>query len=157
MRAVKRRQSTALFPMIYDINSNYYSYFFKPRRHKGNFMAIQKILICDDSQTDLMNLKNALLNTNCTLITASDGQEAIDKAKSEKPDVIFLDIVMPGIDGYATCRSLQSDPETKHIPVIFVSSKHQRADRVWAQMQGSKDLIAKPYAPSDITAALAAL
>jgi len=120
-------------------------------------MTIQKILICDDSQTDLMNLKNALHNTDFILITASDGQEAINKARSEKPDVIFLDIVMPGIDGYATCRTLQNDPETKHIPVIFVSSKHQRADRVWAQMQGAKELIAKPYEPSQITAALAAL
>jgi twitching motility two-component system response regulator PilH len=113
-------------------------------------MAIQKILICDDSQTDLMNLKNALGSTNCVLITASDGEEAFKKAKSEKPDVIFLDIVMPGMDGYAACRALRDDPETKHIPVIFVSSKHQKADRVWAQMQGAKDLISKPYEPKDI-------
>ena len=120
-------------------------------------MAIQKILICDDSQTDLMNLKNALDSTNCILITASNGEEAFKKAKSEKPDVVFLDIVMPGMDGYAACRALRDDPETKHIPVIFVSSKHQKADRVWAQMQGAKDLIAKPYEPKDIKEKLAAL
>ncbi|MGZ8956092.1 MAG: response regulator [Methylovulum sp.] len=120
-------------------------------------MSIQKILICDDSQTDLVNLRNALQTTNCALITANDGEEAIKKAKSEKPDVIFLDIVMPGIDGYAACRTLRDDPETKHIPVIFVSSKHQKADRVWAQMQGAKDLVAKPYEADQITAALAAL
>jgi twitching motility two-component system response regulator PilH len=120
-------------------------------------MAIQKILICDDSQTDLMNLKNALVSTNCILITASDGEEAFKKAKSEKPDVIFLDIVMPGMDGYAACRALRDDPETKHIPVIFVSSKHQKADRVWAQMQGAKDLIAKPYEAKDIKEKLDAL
>jgi twitching motility two-component system response regulator PilH len=113
-------------------------------------MGIQKILICDDSQTDLANLKNALGSTNCILITANDGEEAFKKAKSEKPDVIFLDIVMPGMDGYAACRALRDDPETKHIPVIFVSSKHQKADRVWAQMQGAKDLIAKPYEPKDV-------
>jgi twitching motility two-component system response regulator PilH len=118
-------------------------------------MTIQKILICDDSQTDLMNLKNALKDTHCLLITASDGEEAIKKAKSEQPDIIFLDIVMPGMDGYAACRSLRDDAETKDIPVIFVSSKHQKADRVWAQMQGAKDLIAKPYQISDIAAALA--
>jgi twitching motility two-component system response regulator PilH len=120
-------------------------------------MSIQKILICDDSQTDLINLRNALKNSNCTLITAHDGAEAIQKAKSEQPDVIFLDIVMPGIDGYAACRSLRDDPITKHIPVIFVSSKHQKADRVWAQMQGAKDLVGKPYEASQITAALAGL
>ncbi|GAB6140203.1 response regulator [Methylosoma difficile] len=120
-------------------------------------MAIQKILICDDSQTDLANLRIALQNTSCTLITAHNGAEAIAKAKSEQPDVIFMDIVMPGMDGYAACRSLRESPETKHIPVIFVSSKHQKADRIWAQMQGAKDLVGKPYEPDQITAALAGL
>ena len=120
-------------------------------------MAIQKILICDDSQTELQNLKNALQGTNCVLITANNGEEAVKKAKEEKPDVIFLDIVMPGMDGFAACRTLHNDPETKHIPVIFVSTKNQKADKVWAQMQGAKDLIGKPYQASEITAALAAL
>lgn len=120
-------------------------------------MAIQKILICDDSPTDLANLKNALDSTSCVLITATNGEEVIKKARSEKPDVIFLDIVMPGMDGYAACRALRSDPETKAIPIIFVSSKHQKADRVWAQMQGAKDLIGKPYEAKEITDRLKAL
>jgi twitching motility two-component system response regulator PilH len=120
-------------------------------------MSIQKILICDDSQTDLQNLKNALLETNCELLTASNGEEAVKKAKLEKPDVIFLDIVMPGMDGYAACRALRDDPETKGIPVIFVSGKHQKADRVWAQMQGAKDLISKPYETKAITEKLGTL
>lgn len=120
-------------------------------------MAILKILICDDSPTDLLNLKNALQTTECILIVASDGEEALQKARSEQPNVIFLDIVMPGMDGYATCRTLRDDPATNHIPVIFVSSKHQKADRVWAQMQGAKDLIAKPYEASEIIAKLATL
>ncbi|MDD2723170.1 MAG: response regulator [Methylovulum sp.] len=120
-------------------------------------MPIQKILICDDSQTDLMNLRNSLADANCLFITASNGDEAVKKAKSEQPDVIFLDIVMPGMDGYAACRTLRDDPETKHIPVIFVSSKSQKADRVWAQMQGAKDLIAKPYNAKEIADKLANL
>jgi twitching motility two-component system response regulator PilH len=117
-------------------------------------MAIKKILICDDSATDLENLKHALKDTECFLIVTTDGDEAIKKAKSERPDIIFMDIVMPGMDGYAACRALRDDPETKDIPVIFVSSKHQKADRVWAQMQGAKSLIAKPYDPDEITAVL---
>jgi twitching motility two-component system response regulator PilH len=120
-------------------------------------MAIQKILICDDSPTDLVNLKNALQSTHCVLVTANDGAEAVSKAKSEHPDVIFMDIVMPGMDGFATCRTLRDDPNTKHIPVIFVSSKNQKADKVWAQMQGAKDLVGKPYDPQEIIAALASL
>lgn len=130
---------------------------FDPKITKGVAMSIEKILICDDSQTDLMNLKNALQGSNFQLIIANDGSEAVTKAKSEKPDVIFLDIVMPGMDGYAACRTLRDDPETKHIPVIFVSSKSQKADRVWAQMQGAKDLIAKPYEANEILEKLAAL
>lgn len=120
-------------------------------------MGIQKILICDDSQIDLMNLKNALQETDCILITASNGEEAVLLAKKELPDIIFLDIVMPGMDGFAACRTLCNDPETKHIPIIFVSSKNQKADRVWAQMQGARDLIAKPYEPDEILRTLATL
>ncbi|ASF45314.1 response regulator [Methylovulum psychrotolerans] len=120
-------------------------------------MSINTILICDDSQTDLMSLRNALSDTHCRLITASDGDEAVKKAKSEQPDVIFLDIVMPGMDGYDACRTIHDDPETTHIPVFFVSSNSQRADRVWAQMQGARDLIAKPYEAKDILDILATL
>jgi twitching motility two-component system response regulator PilH len=120
-------------------------------------MAIQKILICDDAPTDLANIRQILQTTNCILIEATDGVEAFKKAKAEKPDVIFLDIVMPGMDGFATCRALREDPDTKSIPVIFVSSKNQKADKVWAQMQGAKDLIGKPGDAKEILAALAAL
>ena len=118
-------------------------------------MAIQKILICDDSETDLANLRNALKNTQCAVITAHSGTEAVEKAKSERPDIIFMDIIMPGTDGYAACRSLREHPDTKHIPVIFVSSRHQKADRVWAIMQGAKNVIGKPYAANEITDVLA--
>ena len=120
-------------------------------------MSIKKILICDDAPADLANLRNILQVTNCVLVEATNGEEAVAKAKVEKPDVIFLDIVMPGMDGFATCRTLTNDPETKHISVIFVSSKNQKADKVWAQMQGAKDLIGKPYRADELLAALAAL
>jgi len=120
-------------------------------------MAIQKILICDDAKADLENLRAALEGTNCILVTATSGEEAVKKALSEKPDVIFLDIVMPGMDGFAACRKLRDDPATKHIPVIFVSSKQQKADRAWAQMQGAKDLIGKPYDAKEVREKLAAL
>lgn len=119
-------------------------------------MAIKKILICDDSPTDLDNLKKTLDGSNYILVTTNNGEDAVNKAKTEKPDVIFLDIVMPGMDGFATCRSLRDDPATKHIPVIFVSSKQQKADRVWAQMQGAKDLIGKPYEAKEILEKVAA-
>ena len=71
-------------------------------------------------------------------------------AKAEKPNIIFLDIIMPAMDGFATCRALANDNETKQIPIIFVTSKNQKADRLWAQMQGAKGFITKPYSADDI-------
>lgn len=120
-------------------------------------MAIHKILICDDSPIDLDNLRKALEGTQCLLLTANNGADAVAKAKAEKPDVVFMDIVMPGMDGFAACRALRDDTATKHIPVFFVSSKQQKADRVWAQMQGAKDLIGKPYDAKEILEKLSAL
>lgn len=114
-------------------------------------MAIQKILICDDSETDLANLIIALQSTQCTVITAGNGDEVVKKAQAEQPDIIFMDIIMPGTDGFAACRELRDHPSTQNIPVIFVSSRSQKADRVWAIMQGAKDLIAKPFQAAEIT------
>jgi twitching motility two-component system response regulator PilH len=110
--------------------------------------------VCDDSSTDRANLERIVTSAGYAVITASGGAEAVQKAKAEKPDLIFLDIIMPEIDGYATCRALQNDPATKGIPVVFVTSKGQKADRVWAQMQGGKDLVAKPYSSDEIVTQL---
>ena len=122
-----------------------------------NPMSVQKILICEDALADLASIRQILQTTNCILIEAIDGAEALKKAKAEKPDVIFLDIVMLGMDGFATCRPLHQDADTKHIPVVFVSSKNHKVDKVWAQMQGAKDLIGKPSDAKEILAPLATL
>lgn len=105
----------------------------------------KKVLVVDDSPVDQANIKNALADAGCLVITAANGNEAIAKAKAEKPAVIFLDVVMPEMDGYETCRQLNQDPLTKDIPVVFVTSKGEKADRVWGQMQGAKGHLAKPF------------
>lgn len=120
-------------------------------------MAISKVLVVDDSPTDLANIKGIVSDTGCLVFTASNGEEAIDKAKIEQPDLIFLDIVMPDQDGFSTCRELNKDSNTKDIPVVFVTSKDQKADRVWAQMQGAKGYITKPYSANEIVDQLKAL
>jgi twitching motility two-component system response regulator PilH len=106
---------------------------------------MKKVLICDDSPTELIYLSSILEQAQCDVIKSSDGDNLLALAKQHKPDIIFLDIVMPGKDGYAACRDIIADTETCKIPVIFVSSKGKRADHIWAQMQGAKDLIQKPY------------
>lgn len=113
-------------------------------------MAVRKVLVVDDSPADLANIKDIVAEAGCIVITATNGKEAIEKAKSERPDIIFMDIIMPDMDGYAACRSLNAEATTKAIPVVFVTSKNQKADRLWAQMQGGKAFVTKPYSPDAI-------
>jgi twitching motility two-component system response regulator PilH len=111
---------------------------------------VMKALVVDDSATDLMNIKSILTDAGCIVVTASDGNEAIAKAKTEKPAIIFLDVIMPGMDGYEACRMLSEDPATKGIPVVFVTSKGQKADKVWGQLQGAKGHVVKPVSSEEV-------
>lgn len=113
-------------------------------------MNFRKILVCDDSSADRQNLERIVGGTGCVVLSCSSGKEAIEMAKAEQPDLIFLDIIMPEMDGYAACRALQEDPETKRIPIVFVTSKQAKADRVWAEMQGGKDFVSKPVSEQTI-------
>jgi len=113
-------------------------------------MAINKILIVDDTPAQMQAFQSAMPQTNARVLTATSGKAAIDIAKSEIPDIIFLDIVMDEIDGYAACRAIQEDPSTKDIPIIFVSTKNQRVDHMWAERQGGKALISKPISTAQI-------
>ena len=119
-------------------------------------MAISKVLVVDDSSPDLANIKNIVSEAGYNVITATSGVEAIEKARTQMPDLILMDIVMEETDGYEACRKLTKDDDTKDIPVVFVSSKNQKADRVWAELQGGKGLIGKPYTADDIVAQIKA-
>jgi twitching motility two-component system response regulator PilH len=109
-----------------------------------------KVLVVDDSAADLANIKSVLTDAGCIVITATNGAEAIAKAKSEQPSIIFLDIVMPDMDGYEACRQLTQDATTKSIPVVFVTSKGQKADKVWGELQGAKGHLVKPYTADQV-------
>ena len=110
----------------------------------------KKILVVDDSSTDLLKLKGIVSGTGHTVVTATSGVEAVNKARSEKPDLIFMDVVMDDMDGFRACRDISRDPETKDIPVVFITSKHNRADIIWAEKQGGKALVSKPYTDDQI-------
>lgn len=105
---------------------------------------MQKILVVDDSPAELAFLRQIIVDAGCFPVSAVNGKEAVEKAKAEKPSLILMDIVMPEMDGYQACRALAQDPSTKTIPIYFVSSKNQKADHLWAKMQGAKALIPKP-------------
>lgn len=120
-------------------------------------MAINKILVVDDSQAELTNIKTIVAATGCVVLSASNGQDALEIAKRERPDVIFMDIIMPEMDGYEATRRLSNDSETRDIPIIFVSSKNQKADKIWAQMQGGKGYVTKPATQEKIMEQLKAI
>ena len=113
-------------------------------------MTINTVLVVDDSPADLSNIKSIVAETGLKVVAASNGKQAVELAKAERPDAIFLDIIMPEMDGFATCRELSGDASTKDIPVVFVTSKDQKADRMWAELQGAKAYITKPYQPDEI-------
>jgi twitching motility two-component system response regulator PilH len=102
------------------------------------------ILIVDDSPTEVHVIRTALEKHGYQTASAADGAEGIRLAKSMKPDLIFMDIVMPGVNGFQATRTLANDPETRRIPVIMVTSKSQETDRIWGMRQGAIDYLVKP-------------
>jgi len=120
-------------------------------------MAINKILIVDDSPTDLKKLQQIVTDAGYLTITATSGQEAVAKAKSEHPDAVLLDIIMGDMNGFQVCRAITSNDSTKDIPVVLVSSKDEKTDKVWGQEQGAKAYVTKPYTSEQILGELRAL
>lgn len=104
----------------------------------------RKILVVDDSATDRVNLEGILNGAGYVVTTVDSGAAALDKVKLDKPDVILLDVIMPEMDGYKTCRTLKKDDSSKDIPIIFITSKKQKADKMWAMRQGASGYIVKP-------------
>lgn len=121
----------------------------------GTRAAMQRLaLVVDDQRSDRKRLATILEGAGWQVIEAGDGGQAVATARSERPAIVFMDIMMPGMDGLQACRRLGADAATRDIPVVFVSTKNQRADQVWARAQGGRDLIGKPF---DATAVLDAL
>lgn len=104
------------------------------------------ILIVDDSPTEAHVLKGMLEKHGFQVETAENGTEGIERAKELKPDLILMDVVMPGLNGFQATRQLTKAAETSDIPVIIVTTKDQETDRVWGMRQGARDFISKPVA-----------
>lgn len=113
-----------------------------------NPMAL--ILIVDDSPTEVHVMKRALERGGYTTAVAGDGQEGVRLAREIHPDLIFMDIVMPGMNGYQATRTLVNDPDTRTIPIVMVSSKGQETDRIWGLRQGAVDYMVKPVSPDQL-------
>ncbi len=103
-----------------------------------------KILVVDDSPTILAGTTKILASAGHDVIQAESGAQGIEKASSDSPDIIIMDVVMPDINGFQATRKITTTPETKHIPVIMLTTKDQETDKVWAKRQGASDYIIKP-------------
>lgn len=103
-----------------------------------------RILIVDDSPTETFAFTTALKESGYDVLTAVNGEEGVKTALREKPDLVLMDIVMPGLNGFQATRQLTRNPETSHIPVVIVTTKDQETDRVWGARQGAKGYLVKP-------------
>ena len=107
-------------------------------------------MVVDDSPTGIAHVKGILSRAGHEIEEAATGDEAITKVKEVMPDAIVMDVVMPGVNGFQATRTLSRDPDTKHIPIIVVSSKNQETDRVWAMRQGAREYLVKPVKEYDL-------
>ncbi len=106
--------------------------------------SMTKILIVDDSPTEVHVLTTMLTKNGHDVVVATCGEDGVEMAKTEKPDLILMDVVMPGMNGFQATRQLSRNEDTAAIPVIVVTTKDQETDKVWAMRQGAKDYLVKP-------------
>ncbi len=109
-----------------------------------------KIMIVDDEVNILEMLRFRLEASGFEVVEAQDGEEAISKAKAEKPDLILLDVMMPRRNGFQTCRALKQDPETQAIRVILLTAKDQESDKYWGHETGADGYVTKPFDAADL-------
>lgn len=110
------------------------------------------IMIVDDSPTEVHVMKTALEKHGFQTMSAADGTECLTLVREVQPDLIFMDVVMPGLNGFQATRTLSRDPKTKSIPVVMVTTKDQETDRIWGMRQGAIDYLVKPVDASDLVA-----
>ncbi|AQZ97335.1 response regulator [Comamonas kerstersii] len=120
-------------------------------------MSIQKVLVVDDSKTELMFLTEILHQQGYQVRTAENAEQALARLEEEKPDLILMDVVMPGQNGFQLTRSLARNTKFADVPIIMCTSKNQETDRVWGLRQGASDYITKPVNPQELQAKIAAL
>ena len=120
-------------------------------------MAIKNVRVVDDSPTDTHVLAEMLKKNGFNVLQAASGEDGIEKAKSDKPDLVLMDVVMPGMSGFEATRAIAKDPETSHIPIIICSTKDQETDKAWGLRQGARDYLVKPIDEKTLIAKIKAL
>lgn len=120
-------------------------------------MSIRNVLIVDDSKTELMYLSDMLKKAGFAVTTAENAEDAQRKLDQGKPDLILMDVVMPGQNGFQLTRAISRDPRFSDVPIIMCTSKNQETDRVWGMRQGARDYITKPVDQAELMGKIKAL
>ena len=120
-------------------------------------MPITKVLIVDDSKTEIMFLTDFLVKQGFQVRSAENAEEAFKKLAEEKPELILMDIVMPGQNGFQLTRAISRDPAYSDVPIIMCTSKNLETDRVWGIRQGARDYITKPVNAAELISKIQAL
>ncbi|HVG02935.1 MAG TPA: response regulator [Nitrospira sp.] len=115
---------------------------------------MSKIVVVDDSYAELQLIEGYLKSANHTVVSYPNTDKLEDKLAMDKPDLIVLDVVMPGRNGFQACRDLKSDDRFKNIPVVLCTSKGQESDKFWGQQQGANGYVVKPFKAEDLVAAV---
>ncbi len=110
------------------------------------------VMIVDDSPTEVHVMKTALEKHGFETVAAADGSECLELAKRVRPDLILMDVVMPGVNGFQATRTLARDPSTQSIPVVMISTKSQETDKIWGLRQGAVDFLVKPVSANALVA-----
>lgn len=126
-------------------------------RKAGHMNSIRTILVVDDSPTERHVLQDLLSRAGYDVVESDSGEDAIAKARSLRPDLILMDVVMPGLNGFQATRAISRDPETRTIPVIMCTSKSQETDRIWGLRQGARDYLVKPVVRAELLAKIQSL
>ena len=105
---------------------------------------MRRVLIVDDSPTESYKLRTLLEKNGFVVLEADNGADGVAKTRTELPDLVLMDVVMPGLNGFQATRQLTKGEDTAHIPVIIVTTKDQETDRVWGKRQGARDYLTKP-------------
>ncbi len=109
-----------------------------------------RILVVDDSPTETRAFVGILSGQGHEVLTAATGTDGLELARTQSPDLVLMDVVMPGVNGFQATRQLSRDEATRDIPVVVVSTKDQQADRIWAERQGARAYLTKPVAERDL-------
>lgn len=120
-------------------------------------MAIHKVLVVDDSKTELVFLSELLQKNGYAVKTAENAEDAMRQLEQERPDLILMDVVMPGQNGFQLTRAIARNPLYAQVPIILCTSKNQETDRVWGMRQGARDYIVKPVQAAELLAKIQAL